>query len=389
MRSLSDRPSLFLRAFYFCYFAAGASLLPFLVLYYKQLGLPGPQIGLLAAIPPLTFLIAAPIWGGLADATQQHRRLLNLALLGTLSLALTLRFRFSTSFLALAVLVMLFAFCLAPIIPLVDSSALAFLDERKNQYGKLRLWGAIGWGLSAPLVGRLVEQHGLNWSFYSYSLFLLAGLILSAGLPIAQASIGRGFWRGLRLLAGNRHWLFFLALIFAAGAGSSLINNYLFLYMADLGASKTLMGLALSVATLSELFIFATSDRLLDHWGVRGLLSLALAALLLRLVAYALLSNPWLVLPVQLLHGFSFSALWVAGVAHADRTAPSGMGATAQAIFSGVSMGLAAAIGAFLGGLLYERLGLAALFGWGAAGLLLTLALLAALNLALRRPRHG
>jgi MFS family permease len=376
---------MFLRAFYFCYFAAGASLLPFLVLYYKQLGLPGPQIGLLAAIPPLAFLIAAPVWGGLADATRQHRRLLNLALLGTLSLALILRF--ATNFLALAVLVMLFAFCLAPIIPIVDSSALAFLGERKNQYGKLRLWGAIGWGISAPLVGRLVEQYGLNWSFYSYSLFLLAGLALSTGLPIAQASIGRGFWRGLRLLAGNRRWLFFLALIFAAGAGSSLINNYLFLYMAELGASKTLMGLALSVATLSELFIFATSDRLLDRWGVRGLLGLALTALVLRLMAYALISNPWLVLPVQLLHGFSFSALWVAGVAHADRTAPSGMSTTAQAIFSGVSMGLAAAAGAFIGGLLYERVGLAAMFGWGATGLLLALALLAILNLAFGHPR--
>jgi predicted MFS family arabinose efflux permease len=136
---------------------------------------------------------------------------------------------------------------------------------------------------------------------------------------------------------------------------------------------------------LSELFIFATSDRLLDRWGVRGLIGLALAGLLLRLVAYALISNPWLVLPVQLLHGFSFSALWVAGVAHADRTAPSGMSTTAQAIFSGVSMGLAAAVGAFLGGLLYERLGLAALFGWGAAGLLVTLTFLAALNLAFRR----
>jgi predicted MFS family arabinose efflux permease len=103
-------------------------------------------------------------------------------------------------------------------------------------------------------------------------------------------------------------------------------------------------------------------------------------------MAYALISNPWLVLPMQLLHGFSFSALWVAGVAHADGTAPSGMSTTAQAIFSGVSMGLAAAVGAFIGGLLYERVGLAAMFGWGAADLLLALALLAILNLAFGHP---
>ncbi|MBX3015689.1 MAG: MFS transporter [Caldilineaceae bacterium] len=48
---------------------------PFLALYYRQ-------IGLLAGIPPLLGLIAAPLWGALADATQQHKRLLAVAVIG-------------------------------------------------------------------------------------------------------------------------------------------------------------------------------------------------------------------------------------------------------------------------------------------------------------------
>ena len=36
--------------FYFLYFAATAALIPFIVLYYQQLGFSGGQIGLLSAL---------------------------------------------------------------------------------------------------------------------------------------------------------------------------------------------------------------------------------------------------------------------------------------------------------------------------------------------------
>jgi len=47
----------------------------------------------------------------------------------------------------------------------------------------------------------------------------------------------------------------------------SIIHSYLFLYMDQLGASKTLMGYSLAVATLSEIPIFFYADRLLQRWG--------------------------------------------------------------------------------------------------------------------------
>ncbi len=41
------------------------------------------------------------------------------------------------------------------------------------------------------------------------------------------------------------------------------------------------------------------------------------------------------------------------------------MGATAQAVFSAVSFGFRAALGAFMGGLLFDAVGPAAAFRWG------------------------
>jgi MFS family permease len=82
------------------------------------------------------------------------------------------------------------------------------------------------------------------------------------------------------------------------------------------------------------------------------------------------------VLLIQLLHGFTFAALWTAGVAYAHRAAPPGMGATAQGVFSGVTMGLATATGALIGGWLYQSAGAALMFRW--VGIGIALALLAA-----------
>ena len=91
--------------------------------------------------------------------------------------------------------------------------------------------------------------------------------------------------------------------------------------------------------------------------------------------AYSLMRTPWLVLPIQLLHGPAFSAMWAAGVSYAAEIAPEGMGATAQGLFSGVAMGLRSALGAFIGGLLFEGLGAALMFRWGGVSAVLGLLL--------------
>lgn len=84
--------------------------------------------------------------------------------------------------------------------------------------------------------------------------------------------------------------------------------------------------------------------------------------LVLRLFAFSLVQIPLIILLIQLLHGPTYSAMWVSGVSYAAKNAPHGMGATAQGLFSGVLLGLSAAMGAFIGGALYENIGPVAMF---------------------------
>ena len=77
------------KAAYFFYYAATASLLPFIALYYAQVGLSASQIGLLSGILPLVTLVSAPLWGGFADATRRHHVLLLFAIGGTIAAVLS------------------------------------------------------------------------------------------------------------------------------------------------------------------------------------------------------------------------------------------------------------------------------------------------------------
>ena len=367
----SNRSDTLFKAFYFLFFAGLAALMPFLALYYEGLGMSGRQIGVLTAIPPLIALFAASLWGGLADATHQHRRLLALAMAGAIVCVLAVSQ--ASSFAMLGGLIIVYAFFFAPINPLVDNSAMEMLGERRNQYGRLRLWGAIGWGLSAPLIGRLVETHGLRWSFFGYAGIMALGLLVILRLPISESSMGGSFWYGFRVLMARRRWILFLIVVFVAGLGAGILNNYLFLYMNQLGASATLMGLSLTVATLSELTVFALSGRMLQRWGTGRMLAVSIVAMVIRMLAYSLIVTPWAVLVIQLLHGFTFATLWTAGVSYANSAAPRGMGATAQGVFSGVTMGLAAATGALVGGWLYQGVGPVLMFRWAGIGIALAL----------------
>ena len=113
----------------------------------------------------------------------------------------------------------------------------------------------------------------------------------------------------------------------------------------------------------SFISIFFYADRLLQRWGGRGILLMALACQVVRVFAYATMPTAWWILPISLLHGPTFSAMWSASVAYASElAAPRGLVATAQGLLTAIIMGLGGMVGALVGGLVLERWGAVTLF---------------------------
>ena len=65
---------------------------------------------------------------------------------------------------------------------------LAMLGDERARYGRIRLWGALGWGVVGTVGGLLVDWVGLRVSFLNYFVFMLI-LLLVVSLFMLAASL--------------------------------------------------------------------------------------------------------------------------------------------------------------------------------------------------------
>jgi len=342
-------------SFYFLFFAAASALVPYMALYYRQIGLSGAEIGILTGLAPLISLVGAPLLTGFADAQHRHRLIIGLTLGGVMFSVLLIPF--TEQFTLLFLLVAIYAFIGSPIVSLADSATVSMLGEQRALYGRIRTGGTIGWGLAAPLAGLVIQNNGLRWAFWLYAAGMFAALLVSQGLHFGPVSVQQPFRSGFKILMSNRRWLLFLAMVFMAGMGMATVTTYLFPFMEQVGASRGLMGLSQTIATLAELPFLFFANRLIKHYGARGLLVLSMAVVGVRLLLYAAFPTLAAILLIQLLHGLTFATIWVAGVSYAHDHAPAGLEATAQGVFGSTMMGVGAAAGNFFGALLMEAVG--------------------------------
>jgi PPP family 3-phenylpropionic acid transporter len=254
-------------------------------------------------------------------------------------------------------MILLFSFLGAPVPSLGDSATMATLAERRALYGRVRLGGSLGWGLTGSIAGLVIEHNGILWAFWIYAAGMALTLLVSQGLIFDRVEQTHSFWTGIRALLSDRRWLLFLATAFLAGVGTSSFHIYQFVYLAEIGASKTLMGLSLTIATLSELPVMFFGDRLLKRLGTQGLLALGLAVTGLRGLLYFLFDVPSAILLIQLVHGLTFPAIWIAGVSFAAEHAPPGLKATGQGLFAAMMSGIGPGVSGLLGGLLLGAVG--------------------------------
>lgn len=343
--------------YYFLYFVALAAFAPYGVLFWQSLGFTGPQIGILSFIPPVVMLLAAPLWTGLADDRHAHRLLLVVAIVGVAGIAAVVPL--IRTFGAALIIAPLYAFFSAPIMSMSDAATMHSLlrEGKPEMYGRVRVGGTLGWAIGAPLAGILVQAHGLAWGFWAYSVVMLIGLVAALRFTFPAETQRVSVWHGMREIARNREWVFFLLLGIVCGMGFASVNNYFFAYMAELGIGTAVAGLALTISTISEIPIMIWANRILGRFGSRGMLTLAVAATSIRLFLYAAFTAPGAILVLQLLNALTFPMFWIAGVAYASERAPKGMQASAQGLFGAATTGVGAALGGLLGGILLASVG--------------------------------
>lgn len=364
-------------------FTAVGAAAPYLPVYYQSLGMSLEQIGLLAAVLALSALFAAPLWGLVGDRLHATRLALPAAAISAALLAGALGL--ANEPLIAAFVAVFFWSAYAGVGPLLDTRALETVAEDQHRYGRLRAWGSAAFVVSSIGVGILVQGSGIRSLFIVLIGGLLVTAILAFGLRPQASRQQLPRLSGLAAVLRDRVLMTFLAAALIAWAANSAINAFFSIYLTQIGASGSLIGLAWAIGAAVEIPLMLAFPFLARRVGVERLILTGAALLLLRALALAIVRDPVLVALTMLLHGGGFALLLVGSVTYIARHSPRGATATAQGVLSGVVVGLAPVLGPGLGGIFATNSGLSSLFAV-AAGVGAFAIVLLALVLGVRSP---
>lgn len=345
----SARPQRLVSSFYFIYYGATAALVPNLPLIFEDVGFSASQVGLLLALPPAIGIFVAPALSVASDVTGRGRTILGTGVL--LAGAAAIGLGTVTAFVAALGVMMVFAVSVAPVVPFADAAAVSATAE-EGSYGKVRLWGGVGWGLAAPLVGLGVDRAGLGLAPTVFAVGMVSLLVIIRRMPASGARKDRSL-NVRRALAASEGWAGLLSGGFVVGVAFGT-SGFLFVLLRDLGASSLTMGLALAIAVISELTGFVAAAWVMRRIGISGTLLLGCVAAGVRLIIYAVAPSVGVVLAAQLLHGLTFAMPWAAGVAGAAKLSPAALSTSGQGIFSAVGLGLGPTVGVIMAGVLID-----------------------------------
>lgn len=236
-----------------------------------------------------------------------------------------------TIFATLLVIVFLGEFIAAPAPMLTDSGTLGILSGREHLYGRQRLFGSVGWGIGSLVSGAVVTafnscpfEDSINYvsCFYVFAgamiLDFFVGLFFNfvpAPPKHDAANTENEFWKGLKIFYNLKNGAFIFTLLFL-GFSHSLQLSFLFWFLQDIGGTPILFTIIVAVNCLSEVVMFFLATYFVQKIGHDAVLYTGLACYGLRFLLYSYLNEPWWVLPLEALQGFTYGGVWTASVAY-------------------------------------------------------------------------
>jgi MFS family permease len=243
-------------------------------------------------------------------------------------------------------------------------------------------FASVGTGIAAAVMGALGHLTSSQYVFFATAALIVPTLIalfqIRPGEIDAERAHGgkhetgpRKLGEGLLSLLGNRALVILAACVLlfhlANAAMLPLMGSLLTTWSSEW--ATVLIAACIVVPQLVVAAFAPWVGRHAEQWGRRPLLLLGFAALPIRGVLFAVITNPYLVVAVQLLDGITAAVLGVlVPLIIADATRGTGRFNLAQGVV-GTAVGIGASVSTTLAGYMSDTLGSgAAFFGLAALG---------------------
>ncbi|WP_338552027.1 MFS transporter [Paenibacillus sp. KS-LC4] len=367
----ASQETLRLRAFSFSAYSTQALLVSYLPLYFLARGYSEHQIGIIYATGPFISVFANLLLGWASDRFQTIKKWFIFLLFGQLvmiSLLLPIQ-----DFTMICLVMTIFYFFQTPINPLNDSLILLSSQHTGVPYALIRIFGSLGFAISAYLFGILLKEMGSNWTLPLAVCTITITLALSFLLRDYRGSSRKVDFSGFFKLLGKREVVSFFVLILIVSIAHRMYEGFLAVTLHQMGASDSLIGLAWTFSACSEIPVLFLLGKYGHRFKELPLLFIACVLYALRMWLIGHLSSPYLVVATQLMHSITFGIYFSTALRYISQIIPDEFRASGQAVYAVIWTGLAGLLSGTVGGYVYESFGRTAFFN-----LATTLALVAA-----------
>jgi PPP family 3-phenylpropionic acid transporter len=333
-----------LGAFYFFYFA----LIGVYIIYLPKMlivhGFSASQVGIIyAAAPMMRFLLPFVFrrFVGLDDRMYQ-------AALGIMLGAVLLFGVLVDSFGLYLVANLFYGAAMGVVLPYADTIALQVIT--KERYGKVRLWGSLGFIAVALWMGQVLSTLDQTFGYLAAAslLTVATGLYLVRFDPHRDAPVDRESERAFSL---RQYWAFW-ASAFLLQVSFGGFYNFFTIYESAHGISQATISYLWSFGVFVEVAMLYFQGPLLRR-DLPGLIQFATLTAVIRWSMLWLWPESLIVsYGSQMLHAFSFALYYTASIAYVYQLHIQKK--LAQQFYLGMTFGLGGSIGAMLSGWIYD-----------------------------------
>ncbi len=324
----------------------------YLPVYLTELGFSGAQKGQIMGMLYLASLITPFIGGQIADRYISVERFLAIAhFVGGFLLLWMAEY---ITFFHMLIIMFCYSLLYAPTIPLTNALSFKNLTDVDRDFGKIRVWGTIGWILAGwVLSGWLYfSDDGANCLRLAGIASLLLG-VFSFWLPHTPPSREGNPLAFLEALKMLKRPSFLIFMIISFVVATELMFYYILTgpFLEDLGTNSRNIPWVMTIAQIAELLtLVALMPYLLPRVGIKTAMAIGIITWPIRYIIFAIGTPYWLVVASLALHGICYVFFFVVGQIYVDRVAPPDIRNSAQGLLALVTFGLGLYLGSSFAG---------------------------------------
>ena len=342
-------------SFFFLYFAYVGLVSPYASLFFLDRGFNVIEIAVLMSMLQITRIVGPFSWGWLSDYLSNRVGVIRFC--ACLAALVFVCIFFLNSYMAFFVWMFVLHTILSSLMPLGESATVHALFKDNSfdkRYGRLRLWGSIGFIAMVLVAGELFQRKGIE-------LYPIIGMIVLSLLALITFLLHEPKMERRKMVKGELlvvlfnpdvRW-FLLSGFFMIFAHAALYVFYS-LYLSNLGYNKFQIGLFWALGVFAEVIFFYFQSKVLSRLDAEVVLQASFGVGVVRFALIALYPLTPVLIFAQILHAGTFAAHHSAATKLLQRWFTGPLQARGQALMATISYGLGGTLGGLCAGWIWD-----------------------------------